>query len=95
VDKLGGYERLQEAVAPNALHDSGHVVDPPKCYPSTRVAVIQTILDWAAGSQEETRIKYITWLNGAAGAGKSAIGRTVRALRQRRDIICQFLLWFD
>jgi len=64
-------------VAPNGLHDSGHVVDPPKCYPATRVAIIQTIIDWIAGSEEANRDKFFTWLNGAAGSGKSAIGRSL------------------
>jgi len=41
------------------------------------VAVIQAIIDWIAESEEETRDKDITWLTGAAGAGKSAIGRSV------------------
>jgi len=66
-----------EHVAPNALHDSGHVFDPPKCHPGTRVAVIQAIMDWLAGVNEDTRGKGVTWLTGGAGAGKSAIGRSV------------------
>ena len=66
-----------EHVAPNALHDSGHVFDPPKCHPGTRVAVIQAIMDWLAGVHEDTHDKGVTWLTGGAGAGKSAIGRTV------------------
>ena len=64
-------------MAPNALHDSGHVVNPPKCYPGTRIAIIQTIIDWVAGSEGANRDKFFTWLAGAAGAGKSAIGRSV------------------
>jgi len=64
-------------VAPNALHDSGHIVDPPKCHPGTRVAIIQTIIDWIAGSNELNREALFTWLTGAAGSGKSAIGRSV------------------
>jgi len=64
-------------VAPNALHDSGHVVDPPKCHPGTRVAIIQMITDWVAESDELHRDNHITWLTGSAGAGKSAIGRSV------------------
>lgn len=74
---IDGYERLLDFVAPNALYDSGHIVDPPKCHPGTRVAIIETIMDWIAGLQEVTRRKHITWLTGGAGAGKSAIGRTV------------------
>jgi len=64
-------------VAPNALHDCGHIVDPPKCHPGTRVAIIRTIVEWTAGLDKANRDKLITWLTGAAGAGKSAIGRTV------------------
>jgi len=64
-------------VAPNALYNSGHLFDPPKCHPGTRVAVIQAIVDWLAGVHEYTRDKGINWLTGAAGAGKSAIGRSV------------------
>ena len=64
-------------MAPNALHDSGHIVDPPKCHPGTRVAIIRTVVEWTAGLDKANRDKLITWLTGAAGAGKSAIGRTV------------------
>ncbi|KAF9546122.1 hypothetical protein CPC08DRAFT_590883, partial [Agrocybe pediades] len=60
-----------------ALHDSGHVVDPPKCHPSTRVAIIQNIRDWTLGTDKELSGKPILWLKGAAGAGKSAIARSV------------------
>jgi len=66
-----------EVVAPNASHDSGHVFDPPKCHPGTRVAVIRAIIDWLAESNAETREKDVAWVTGAAGASKSAIGRSV------------------
>ncbi|KAF4612395.1 hypothetical protein D9613_003565 [Agrocybe pediades] len=72
-----GYARLLENVATAALHDSVHVVDPPKCYPNTRVAIIQNIIDWSVGTDEELSGKPILWLKGGAGAGKSAIARSV------------------
>ncbi|KAF4612390.1 hypothetical protein D9613_003563 [Agrocybe pediades] len=72
-----GYARLLENVAPAALHDSVDNVDPPKCYPNTRVAIIETIRDWTLGTDEELSKKPILWLKGAAGAGKSAIARSV------------------
>jgi len=34
-------------------------------------------MDWLAGVDEDTCAKGVTWLTGGAGAGKSAIGRTV------------------
>ncbi|KAF4612455.1 hypothetical protein D9613_004414 [Agrocybe pediades] len=72
-----GYARLVENVAPAALHDSGHVVDPPKCHPNTRVAIIDSIIDWTSGANVDLRDKPIVWMKGGAGAGKSAIARSV------------------
>ncbi|KAF4621697.1 hypothetical protein D9613_012831 [Agrocybe pediades] len=72
-----GYARLLENVATAALHDSVHVIDPPKCYPNTRVAIIQTIINWTLGADKKLSGKSILWLKGAAGAGKSAIARSV------------------
>ncbi|KAF9553074.1 hypothetical protein CPC08DRAFT_246344 [Agrocybe pediades] len=72
-----GYARLLENVATSAMHDSVDNVDPPKCHPDTRVAIIQCIIDWAVGLDPELSGKFILWLKGAAGAGKSAIARSV------------------
>ncbi|KAF9554830.1 hypothetical protein CPC08DRAFT_712585 [Agrocybe pediades] len=74
-----GYARLAENVAPAALHDSGHIVDPPKCHRNTRVAIIKTVIDWGSGTTADARMneKPILWVKGAAGAGKSAIARSV------------------
>ncbi|KAF4621660.1 hypothetical protein D9613_012803 [Agrocybe pediades] len=72
-----GYVRLLENVATAALHDSVHVVDAPKCHPNTRVAIIQCIIDWGVGMDPEQSGKPILWLTGGAGAGKSAIARSV------------------
>ncbi|KAF9558267.1 hypothetical protein CPC08DRAFT_562182 [Agrocybe pediades] len=73
-----GYATLLDNVAAAAMHDSIQVVDPPKCHPNTRVAIIQTIIDWAKGvADEQINQKSIIWLNGGAGAGKSAIARSV------------------
>ncbi|KAF4618760.1 hypothetical protein D9613_009753 [Agrocybe pediades] len=73
-----GYATLLDNVAAAAIHDSIDVVDPPKCHPNTRVAIIQTIIDWAKGvADEKINLKSMIWLNGGAGAGKSAIARSV------------------
>ncbi|KAF4611760.1 hypothetical protein D9613_003592 [Agrocybe pediades] len=76
-ERSGGYARLLENVATAALHDSVDNVDPPKCHPNTRVAIIENIHDWTVGTNEELSGKPILWLKGAAGAGKSAIARSV------------------
>ncbi|KAF4612417.1 hypothetical protein D9613_004597 [Agrocybe pediades] len=72
-----GYKRLLEHAAPAALHDSGHVVDPPKCHPNTRVVILDTIINWTQGMSVEMSNKPLLWLKGGAGAGKSAIARSV------------------
>ncbi|KAF8198435.1 hypothetical protein BJ912DRAFT_26103 [Pholiota molesta] len=65
------FEDLQQRVAPAAFHNSAQRIDPPRCHPDTRVAILQEIYDWI--TQSEDREKWLLWLNGAAGAGKSAL----------------------
>ena len=50
--------------------------------PNTRVDLLQDIYSWADGQDE----RYIFWLNGLAGTGKSTIARTVARtyLEQKR-----------
>ncbi|KAF9552951.1 hypothetical protein CPC08DRAFT_714157 [Agrocybe pediades] len=72
-----GYTRPPKNVATAALHDSVDNVDPPKCHPNTRVAIMQNIHDWTVGTGAELSGKPILWLKGGAGAGKSAIARSV------------------
>ncbi|KJA20944.1 hypothetical protein HYPSUDRAFT_763685 [Hypholoma sublateritium FD-334 SS-4] len=70
-----GFQILQDHVAPAAFHNSKQRVDPPRCHPRTREAVLEELFDWIVGSMP--RKAWITWLNGAAGAGKSAICQSV------------------
>ncbi len=64
-------------------------VDAPKCHPNTRTAILNTITDWVLLTA--ARFSWILWLNGAAGAGKSAIGRSVVELCLKKDIM---IVWF-
>ena len=45
----------------------------PICLPDTRVDLLREIYTWADGKDE----RFIFWLNGLAGTGKSTIARTV------------------
>ncbi|KAF9559310.1 hypothetical protein CPC08DRAFT_708969 [Agrocybe pediades] len=78
----GGFERLQEACASSAFHDSGDTYDRPKCHPNTRVAVLQYITGLIAG-RRQSALKGTSpptsfiFLTGPAGAGKSAIASTI------------------
>ncbi|KAF9471589.1 hypothetical protein BDN70DRAFT_786573, partial [Pholiota conissans] len=58
-----------------ALHNSAQRVDPPRCHPETRIEILQSIFHWITHS--ENREHWLLWLNGAAGAGKSAIMQTI------------------
>ncbi|KJA16990.1 hypothetical protein HYPSUDRAFT_103697, partial [Hypholoma sublateritium FD-334 SS-4] len=64
--------------------DSPEHVDAPKCHPNTRKAVLEQIMNWIILTV--TRVQWVLWLNGAAGAGKSAIGRSIVELCIERNI---------
>ncbi|KAF5329322.1 hypothetical protein D9619_008917 [Psilocybe cf. subviscida] len=70
-------DRLQEAVAPTAFHNSGERFDPPRCHPNTRIVVREEIEKWVIRTDPSARHAPILWLSGPAGAGKSAIAQTV------------------
>ncbi|KAF9555997.1 hypothetical protein CPC08DRAFT_711546 [Agrocybe pediades] len=69
---------LTDAVATNALHDSGAVFDKPKCHPRTRLKIREIIMRWIElGRDKDAQAgKQFMWLNGAAGCGKSAIAQS-------------------
>ncbi|KAF4613612.1 hypothetical protein D9613_008182 [Agrocybe pediades] len=70
------FDKLTDAIAPNAFHDSAARFDPPKCHPRTRVKILDHIMDWILGQGQDTPVKPFLWLNGGAGAGKSAIAQS-------------------
>ncbi|KAF8175841.1 hypothetical protein BJ912DRAFT_1147001 [Pholiota molesta] len=72
---LSAFEKLQNASAPSAFHDSSSRFDPPKCHPNTRVAVLEYLMGWIFGHNDPEAL--ILWLYGPAGAGKSAILQTI------------------
>ena len=84
-----GFETLTKLAAPSAFYDYGHQFDVPRCHENTRVAVLEKISDWADLIIETAA--FIMWLYGAAGAGKSAIARTVaEKLHSRRQLLATF-----
>ena len=85
------YEILVDMVAPNALHDSGAIYDPPKCHPNTRVAVLDKMMNWVQRKDSETKDHFAMWLNGSAGAGKTAIARSfIKSCLRDNLIIASF-----
>ncbi|KDR67333.1 hypothetical protein GALMADRAFT_147135 [Galerina marginata CBS 339.88] len=75
----GGFERLVETSSPAAFHNSEQRLDPPKCHPDTRIAVLNRITDWVLGTDAGPRDRraFMMWLYGSAGVGKSAIAQTI------------------
>ncbi|KAF8951073.1 hypothetical protein BDZ97DRAFT_1604575, partial [Flammula alnicola] len=57
-----------------AFHTSDENYDAPKCHPKTRLAILKEIMDWLNDTDEP---HHAMWMRGAAGAGKSAIARTI------------------
>jgi hypothetical protein len=61
------------AAAPRAAFNACEKDEDPVCLDNTRVQVLQQIRTWADGDDE----RYIFWLSGWAGTGKSTIARTI------------------
>ncbi|KAF9077754.1 hypothetical protein BDP27DRAFT_488461 [Rhodocollybia butyracea] len=67
-----GIDRLEQAAALEALHDSMDGSPHPSCHPETRIAMLEYLQNWSLRADSG-----ILWLNGPVGAGKSAIMRTL------------------
>lgn len=66
-----GVQRFETAT--EAQFDSFSDRDEAKCLQGTRTELLQQVMEWAASPNQ----KFIFWLNGMAGTGKSTISRTV------------------
>ncbi|KAF9479900.1 hypothetical protein BDN70DRAFT_932224 [Pholiota conissans] len=89
-DDNGVFNLLQKRVASSAFHNSSQRADPPRCHPDTRTAILQTIFDWITQPRHDgENEKWLLWLNGAAGAGKSAIMQSIieRCILQVADSV--------
>ncbi|KJA16850.1 hypothetical protein HYPSUDRAFT_46998 [Hypholoma sublateritium FD-334 SS-4] len=90
-DADDGFKHLQAHVAPTA-YASQQVGDAPKCHPNTRTAVLNAIMDWVVVAA--VGLQWILWLNGAAGAGKSAIARSIVDLCLKQQIVIARFFFF-
>ena len=83
---LDAFGTLKEHVATSAFYDSMERGNPPKCHPGTREAVFEDILKWIFHPKNMERVKWVLWLNGAAGSGKTAIEQSLAELCSDRGI---------
>lgn len=67
-----------------ATHDNNDFVDPPKCHPGTRTSFLDRLSDWVKDT--ETSV-HISWLGGPAGAGKSAIARSLAERLESEELL--------
>ncbi|KAF7372942.1 putative nwd2 protein [Mycena sanguinolenta] len=79
-----GIDILHRAATLEAIHDSTDSFMEPKCHPETRTGMLKDLLTWALDPHPKTTI---LWLYGPAGAGKTAIMRTLATqLHEKRRL---------
>src|SRR5688572_30528927 len=85
------WQRLVDQVAPSALYDAAQVQDAARCHPGTRKAILRRFEDRVSSSAVK---KPLTWLHGSAGAGKSAIMRTLcERLAAKNQLLASFFFF--
>ncbi|KAJ6054863.1 hypothetical protein N7499_005813 [Penicillium canescens] len=70
-------------IANGAAFDSYTDRHEDECLPGTRTELLNEIAEWAVSQHG----KYIFWLNGMAGTGKSTISRTVAKRFKQEKIL--------
>ncbi|KAF9059619.1 hypothetical protein BDP27DRAFT_464637 [Rhodocollybia butyracea] len=70
-----GIDKLHSVAALEALHDSADSFPQPRCHPETRMKMLEDLQKWS--QETDPASSRILWLFGPAGAGKSAIMRTL------------------
>ncbi|KAF9526033.1 hypothetical protein CPB83DRAFT_504989 [Crepidotus variabilis] len=68
-----GLNRAFQEVVVAAMHDNNDLVEVPKCHPGTRTALIGGLIMRARDTDAD---RFLIWLVGPVGAGKSAIARS-------------------
>ncbi|KAF9524302.1 hypothetical protein CPB83DRAFT_898050 [Crepidotus variabilis] len=76
-------EILYKKSAPGAFHISNQRYDSRTCYPGTRVAVLEDIIEQV----QIAAVSTIVWLYGAAGAGKSSIAQTIAEMCRTKKLL--------
>ncbi|TFK67694.1 hypothetical protein BDN72DRAFT_84938 [Pluteus cervinus] len=74
-------EALRQRTCFGGLFDSAERGEPPRCHPETRHAVISSTSSWLEGLAIQ---KYVRWILGWAGVGKSALAQSIAELFFKR-----------
>ncbi|KAF9474856.1 hypothetical protein BDN70DRAFT_814972, partial [Pholiota conissans] len=87
-----GLELLLANIAEGALHDAAERGNQPGCHENTRVAILKEIMDWL--QDPKAREKFIYWLYGPAGSGKTSIAQSIaEALAKFGLLAASFFFW--
>jgi len=75
---------FREYYTSSATHDNNDILDPPKCHPGTRISFLHRLSNWVKDTSSPV---YMTWLHGPAGAGKSAMARSLAEILQAEGLL--------
>jgi len=75
----------------SATHDNNDPLEAPKCHPGTRVSFLRRLSNWAKDSESPASV---TWLHGPAGAGKSAIARSLAQILDNDSLLAGSFFFF-
>ncbi|KAJ7202362.1 hypothetical protein GGX14DRAFT_370413, partial [Mycena pura] len=76
--RFEGLHILHRAAANDAFHDSAERFPQPRCHPETRTKMLSVLDNWTRGYGPARHwTDRILWLNGPAGAGKSAVAQSL------------------
>lgn len=75
---------LRDHYISSATHDTCDILDYPRCHPGTRGSLLERLLTWVKDIDSPI---YMCWLYGPAGAGKSAIARSLAEILQSESLL--------
>ncbi|KAF9463708.1 hypothetical protein BDZ94DRAFT_598692 [Collybia nuda] len=84
-----GFQMLLDASSMDATFDSQARNPPPQCHPSTRKDLLDFISNWVEAGDEN-----ILFLDGPAGAGKTAITQTVAEICAKKRLLLASYFFF-
>ena len=80
-----GFEKLAEKASPLAFHLADSDLSHSTCFIDTRTQILERMKGWTLRNIEQG--KFIMWLHGAAGGGKTVIGRTMAKWCEEEGIL--------
>jgi hypothetical protein len=80
-----GFDKLAAKASPRAFHLADSDLSHSTCLTNTRTKILEHMKGWALRNVEKD--KFVMWLHGPAGGGKTAIGRTMAKWCEEEGIL--------